>query len=432
MTRFLLALSEQDADVALESRSYKEVFLWSRSARSSFAGGVSPYLETLGSVNIRNVDLVRIALGVLAADRSALREGRGSSWNDRQLELTVQVTEPSVWTGVAAELGQLVGFLSGDHWTFTFAQAPDDDTKARPPDVAHTRTVLLSGGADSAVGALMSALQLDDDTSQALVSQYSANALSPIQQRIVKTIEGHVPKVGQAHHQVHLNRGSKRLDGSAYPDETSTRSRSLLFLALGLAVADRAGSPLWIAENGFASLNPPLGPDRRGSLSTHTTHPKFLHDLQALLARIGAHGQIENPFERLTKGQMFTLVAGEIGAKAASDYLSSTNSCSHTDARYSHAPSGSSCGVCFGCLVRRAAFAASKIPDQTTYLSNDASGKFTAFVQQKSIVEPMRDFALRGMRPRDIMSMSLPAGYPAKDALDLCQRGVTELRDFLA
>jgi hypothetical protein len=28
--------------------------------------------------------------------------------------------------------------------------------------------------------------------------------------------------------------------------------------------------------------------------------------------------------------------------------------------------------------------------------------------------------------------MSLPAGYPAKDALDLCQRGVTELRDFLA
>jgi hypothetical protein len=82
--------------------------------------------------------------------------------------------------------------------------------------------------------------------------------------------------------------------------------------------------------------------------------------------------------------------------------------------------------------VRRAAFAAASIRDRTDYLCDDSSGRFTNFVQQKSIVEPMRDFALRGIRPRDVMAISLPADYAATDALDLCRRGVQELRSLLS
>src|SRR5487761_850387 len=410
MTRCLLAISERDADAAITAASFDEVFLWSRSARSSFTGSLSPHLESLGPVNPRNVDLVRIALGVLAADRSVLREGGGASWNTRDLELTVQVDDPAAWSGVAGELAKLVGFLSGDRWVFTFIQAPADNVEPLPlEEVNYQRAVLLSGGADSAAGALISARQLDEGSSQALVSQYSSTALSPVQQGLVKAVGNYAPKVAQIHHQFHINRGSRRLDGSTFRDEPSTRSRSLLFLALGLAVADRAHAPLWIAENGFASLNPPLGADRRGALSTHTTHPRFLRDLQALIQRVGGHGPIENPFESLTKGEMFALVAKEVGTDAASEYLSATNSCSHTDARYSGAQPGSSCGVCFGCLVRRASFVAAGIPDRTEYLCNDTTGRFTTFVQQKSIVEPMRDFAMGGIRPRDVMAMSLPA-----------------------
>lgn len=433
MTRCFLAISEQDADAAISGGTFDEVFLWSRSAKSSFTGSLSPYLESLGQVNPRNVDLVRIALGVLASDRSVLREGGGASWNTRDLDLTVQVDDPIAWLSVADELAALVGFLSGDRWTFTFTQAPADSVEPLPlEEAAYQHTVLLSGGADSAAGALISARQLDDGGSQALVSQYSLTALSPVQQDLVKAVGGHAPKITQIHHQFHLNRGSRRLDRTTFRDERSTRSRSLLFLALGLAVAERANAPLWIAENGFASLNPPLGADRRGALSTHTTHPRFLRDLQTLVQRVGGHGQIENPFESLTKGEMFALVAKEVGTDAASEYLSATNSCSHTDARYSGAQPGSSCGVCFGCLVRRAAFAAAGIPDRTDYLCDDTTGRFTTFVQQKSIVEPMRDFAMRGIRPRDVMAMSLPAGYSATDALNLCQRGADELRSLLA
>lgn len=429
MTRLLLTLSESSADVALRDGNFDEVFLWTRNGRTTFTGGIDPHLASLGAVNPRNVDLVRIALGVLATDRSVHREAGGSSWNARDFDLTIEVTDPAIWALHAVQLSRTVGFLSGDNWAFSFTQAPAAEETGLPiEEQHHQRTVLLSGGADSAAGALLSAVELGGDHSQSLVSQYSSTAISPVQQGIVSAITELVPGIRQVHHQFHLHRGSRRLDDSPFRNETSTRSRSLLFLALGLAVAERAGSTLWIAENGFASLNPPLGPDRRGSLSTHTTHPRFLRELSALMQSVGGHGLIENPFEMLTKGEMFRRVADAVGFDAASTYLSSTNSCSHTDARYSGAPTGSSCGVCFGCLVRRAAFTASGIPDTTTYLSEDTSGSYSTFIGQKSIVEPLRDFVDRGIRPRDVMAMSLPEGYPAQDALALSQRGVNELQ----
>lgn len=430
MTRLLFAISETDADTALQDGAFDEVFLWTRSGRSSFVGSLDPYLSKLGAVNPRNVDLVRIALAVLASDRSVLREGGGSSWNTREFDLSVQVADPDAWASHTGQLARAVGFLSGDRWAFEFLPAPPADEAALPiEEQHHDRTVLLSGGADSAAGAVLSAVELDEGHTQALVSQYSSTAISPVQQGLVTAITGLLPGTQQVHHQFHLHRRSRRLDGTSFRSESSTRSRSLLFLALGLAVAERAGSPLWIAENGFASLNPPLGPDRRGSLSTHTTHPRFLWELADVVQGVGGHGQIENPFEALTKGEMFRRVADAIGVDAASTYLSATNSCSHTDARFSGVI-GASCGVCFGCLVRRAAFTAAGIPDKTTYLADDTTGRFEDFVKQKSIFEPMRDFVDRGIRARDVMAMSLPQGYAAQDALALSQRGVEELRSL--
>src|SRR5690349_2067136 len=111
MTRCYLVISEKDAEEANSAGSFDEVFLWSRSGKSSFTGSLSPDLQTLGPVNPYNVDLVRLALGVLAADRSVLRERGGSNWNTREFELTVQVNDPDAWTNVSGELAALVGFL---------------------------------------------------------------------------------------------------------------------------------------------------------------------------------------------------------------------------------------------------------------------------------------------------------------------------------
>lgn len=432
MTRILLTISEAAANAAQQSGDFDETFLWTKNGRSTFVGSADPHLSDLGAVNPLNIDLVRIALAVLGADRSVLREGRGSSWNARDFDITVEVNDPLAWTEHSEQLSRLAGFLSGDNWVFQFVQAAARDKEVLPiTEQQFDRTVLLSGGADSAAGALLSAIELGEGRALALVSQFSSTALSPIQRNIASAIEGLVPGVQQVHRQFRIHRGSKRLDGTSFKDEPSSRSRSLLFLALGLAVAERANSKLWIPENGFASLNPPLGADRRGSLSTRTTHPRFLRDVSALMRSIGGHGEIENPFEGVTKGEMFQRVATAVGTDVASVFLSATNSCSHTDARYSGARAGSSCGVCFGCLVRKSSFNASGVPDRTNYLVDDTSNRFRVFVKQKSIVEPMRDFARRGIHPRDVMTMSLPQDYAAKDALALCERGIEELRSLL-
>src|SRR5262249_51932596 len=156
---------------------------------------------------------------------------------------------------------------------------------------------------------------------------------APIQRHVAEEVERLLPGPGQEHVAVHLARRTTRFDGSKWPTEPSSRSRSLLFLALGLAVASIHGVPLWIPENGFASINPPLGSERLGSLSTRTTHPTFLQGLTAALAKVGAHSAIENPFAGSTKGEMFQMAAGLVGADAASKFLISTHSCGLTGQR---------------------------------------------------------------------------------------------------
>lgn len=429
MTDFLLTIDEKTANSAV---GYDEIFLWTRTGKSTFTGTLSPHLPSLGRVRQENIDFVRIALAIFSADRSVRRQARGSDWNDRDFRLTIEVGDPGAWQKYAGELAETVGFLTGDRWSFRFTQAAiAPAVELELDEVTPAATVLLSGGADSAAGALLTALSLDKGATLQLVSHFSATCISPFQRDLAKRIKAAAPDITIAPRQTNLNRTTKRLNATNFKSEPSSRSRSLLFLSLGLASAERSGQPLLIPENGFASLNPPLGPERRGSLSTHTTHPRFLADLQDVLTKVGAHGLIENPFQYLTKGQMFSRVAEKIGKERASEYLGATNSCSHTDARYSGVAPGSSCGVCFGCIVRRASFNAAGLSDPTQYLSNDPGGRYARFVQNKSIIEAMYDFASVDPKPRMVMKMSLPSSYPPAEALSLCRAGVEELRTFL-
>jgi len=428
VNRFLVAVAESTASQAAEDDRFDEILLWTLDAPSTFMGAVDPYLKQIGNINPVNLDLARVAAGVLAADRSVPRRWGGSDWNARTFEITVQVAEPERWSAAVDDLNALISFLSGDHWTIQFIQAPECPDAALAVPQTGQRALLFSGGADSAAGALVSAIDMGPGSSQTLVSHYGPSFLAPLQRRLLGNLRTLAPNRTIQHVQVHLNRGSQRLDGTRFHDEPSTRSRSLLFIALGLAVADSMGTQLWIAENGFASLNPPLGADRRGSLSTRTTHPWYLFHLQELITRLGGHADLTNPFRDLTKGEMFREVSARIGPDAAAPFLSESNSCAHTHARFLKAPAGSSCGVCFGCLVRRAAFIAADIADQTHYLCLDTTGRYDTFIAGVSIVEQMRDFVARGVTPTSVMAMSLPDGYSASAALDLGQRGVEELK----
>lgn len=426
MPHFTLRMSA--ADVVPTSEAVSS-FYWLNDHRSTFTTGVGPSLGALGPVPALNIDVVRIAVAAFAADRSVLREGQGSNWNQRHLALTIPVSDPGVWTTVADELAGVLGFLSGDRWTlaFTQEQAPEEAVALLHTGDAPKRVVLLSGGADSAIGGLYSRSILSPDDRHILLSHFNNTMLAPIQRRIASEITRMLPGPTQEHVVVHLGRGSQRINGTTYPSEPTSRSRSLLFLALGLAVAAPHQVPLWIPENGFASLNPPLGPERLGSLSTRTTHPTFLQNLSAVLTKTGAHAVIENPFESSTKGEMFQRVVDLVGANEASGFLSGTHSCALTGQRAHHISAEVPCGICFGCVLRRASFAASGVADATTYIAPSSDPAVQTWLDGKSVEQPVRNFIRRGVRARDVATLSLPADYAIRDALDLCRRGIVEL-----
>lgn len=409
----------------------KTSFYWLTGRGSSFTTGLGPNLGTLGPVPPLSIDLVRVAVTVYAADRSVNRTARGSDWNQRSIDLTVPVSDSSAWGSIASDLEGVIGFLTGDRWALSFNEDPAPAETVALKTTASKRVVLLSGGADSAIGALESRADLADDGEHTLLSHFSASTVAPIQRRIVEQVGALIPGQQQQHLQIHLSRNKHRLDGTNYASEPSSRSRSLLFLALGLAVAAVDGVPLWIPENGFASLNPPLGPERRGSLSTRTTHPAFLEGLTSVLSRIGAHGVIENPFASRTKGEMFARATEIIGADNAAALLSTSNSCAHTGQRNFGISPAIACGVCFGCVVRRASFHASGLEDTTTYITAGNNTGLQAWLDSISVEAAVRSFVARGVRQRDLIAMSLPTSYPVAQALDLCRRGTSELAGLL-
>ena len=134
----------------------------------------------------------------------------------------------------------------------------------------------------------------------------------------------------------------------------SLRSRSLLYLALGLTAAGSFGAatPLIIPENGWISLNPPLTLNRLGSLSTRTTHPYFLEQLTGLWREAGLSTPLVNPYQELTKGEMVRGCRNREGLRRL--FPLSVSCARPVVSRWQRGPAGA-CGYCYPCLMRRAA-----------------------------------------------------------------------------
>jgi hypothetical protein len=204
----------------------------------------------------------------------------------------------------------------------------------------------------------------------------------------------------------------------------------LLFIALGVAAASVRGGELAIPENGFASLNVPLGGERRGALSTRTTHPAFLDGLGGLLEEVGLTTPIGNPFSEMTKGQLFAQVKDILGGPKAGELLSQSHSCAKSNMwRYGLSPVGH-CGVCFGCLVRRGAFKTAKLPDSTEYANEVLTGKHRQrFFRgtRLAVYESVRYAVDSGISEKEVLAIGLPARVKIDSATALVNAGLAEL-----
>ncbi|HVA10177.1 MAG TPA: hypothetical protein VNG12_25965, partial [Acidimicrobiales bacterium] len=135
-------------------------------------------------------------------------------------------------------------------------------------------------------------------------------------------------------------------------------------------------------------------------------------------------------FARSTKGEMYQRVIDLVGPDEASAFLSATHSCALTGQRAHHISAEVPCGICFGCVLRRASFTASGVTDTTDYIAPSSDPVVQKWLDGKSVEQPVRNFIRRGVSGRDLATLGLPSNYPLRDALDLCQRGIEELRSL--
>jgi hypothetical protein len=384
---------------------------------------IGPRLEELGPVGDLYIDFVRLGALVYLVDRTTVR----NMAFERELKLTIPVSDPDRWNAETEALEELLHLLSADYWRLEFVRGRNPRKRQAAESHTSDLVLLFSGGADSLSGALVPKAR---GMTPLLVSHWDFSLVGGAQNRVASELtrlQGEDP----LRVTVRLGRKKRQLgSGRRFRKEGSSRSRSLLFLSLGFAVASINRSDLWMAENGFASLNVPLTGERKAALSTRTTHPGFLAGLKAALGRIGMSVPLSNPFESLTKGEVFALVKDEIGPKEASRVLSASHSCAKPD-RGSDFSGDDHCGLCFGCLVRRAAFLASDLPDETLYIEEELRGDPKREERWgddwRATYESVRARVVRGVNEADILALGLPDDYDFDSALRVAKTGLQEL-----
>jgi 7-cyano-7-deazaguanine synthase in queuosine biosynthesis len=282
------------------------------------------------------------ALGVWAADKLLPRREAPDAWTR---EIVLHLPTPASWGSLTPALVGLLNFLTGDGWTLKprSAKIALGFQASWPQPWRPEAVALFSGGLDSLVGAID---LLEQGRRLVLVSHYDFGQLASLQQGLAATLKTHYGP-DQVHHL------GIRVQFPEAP-ELSLRSRSLLFLALGLATAAAFGdgTPLFMPENGWVSLNPPLTGSRLGAYSTRTTHPHFLTQLSAWWERVGLNHPLTNPYQDRTKGELLLTCRN---LPLLQELFPRTISCARpVVARWQRRPAGA-CGYCYPCLLRRAA-----------------------------------------------------------------------------
>jgi 7-cyano-7-deazaguanine synthase in queuosine biosynthesis len=337
-----------------------DVVLYGRADRPTRGSAGAAIKDEIVRCNLhptpRAWDFLSLALAVTAADLAGHRTASPDGWT-REFELEVAVADPVFWNKQRELIRHLLGFLTTDIWNVSFiigGFSPKPSSKPfLPPEDCVS---LLSGGLDSFIGNL----DLVASGKRPFAVSQTVRGDAENQCTFAKVIGA-----GLRHLQMNHN-----ADVPKPETPSSQRARSLIFIAYGILAATtlkqyHAGKDvtLYVCENGFISINPPLTEMRLGSLSTRTTHPVFFSLIQRLLDIAGLRVRIENPYQLKTKGEM---LRDCVDKKILIAHSTETTSCGrYLQYGYKH------CGRCVPCLVRRAAFRTAGMNDTTEYVYKD-------------------------------------------------------------
>jgi len=334
--------------------------------------------------SVQTWDFAVIASAVAATDKAILRSDSPDGWT-RMIDLRVSLAAPAAWNAKRSELEEMLRFLTGDFWSLQFRSGGMKPPKATKSKKRNADCVcLLSGGIDSLVGAI----DLTADGKSPLFVSQVVRGDRRTQTKFASALGG-----ADRHFQWSF---AVRFPGTS---EKSTRARSIIFFAFAALAASALRSTkkrpveIVVPENGFISLNVPLGPGRLGSLSTKTTHSVYMSAIQEIWDAVGIQARLVFPYQDRTKGELLRKCADR--RKLASLVGSSTSCGKYQRHNLTH------CGECIPCLVRRAAFLKAKMRDTTAkgYLrdklvhseSKDVAAAAAAYLRYRD--EGIRRFA---------------------------------------
>lgn len=297
-------------------------------------------------------DFLEVACAIFFADSSFPRGGEtrpemGAGWR-RHFHITIPVQVLDRWSDAAVlnALTDVAAFLTEDTFTFKFvARHPTIgrqkllDFGSKGINFKAEEVILFSGGLDSFAGALEALSTTQGNV--LLVSHRPAPKVMPRQDRLAAYLMNRFPNRLK-----HVKVDAHRIATQAR--DTTQRSRTLLFAALGQAVAQSFGAgKVSFYENGIVSQNFPISSQVVGTMATRTTHPLALHKLNVLLALLRPEAPpIRNGYAWLTK----TEVVQRIAQHGAADQIRKAVSCTSIIDQTTIHPH---CGICSQCLDRR-------------------------------------------------------------------------------
>ncbi len=178
--------------------------------------------------------------------------------------------------------------------------------------------MLFSGGIDSLAGAVETLVQTSRRI--ALVSHRSAPKILPHQTALAAELQRRFPG------RVFPMRVYAARTKSGDANETTQRSRSFLYAALGFAAATLFGiDRIRFCENGVVSIHLPLSRQVIGTMATRTTHPLSVRLLRQFLSLVAEKPlNLANPFIWKTKTDVFE----SLKRNQAADLVRKTVSCS--------------------------------------------------------------------------------------------------------
>jgi len=366
-----------------------EILVEQKPARNVlFSNGLSVFEITIPEINVRQylhipfadfhryfgasegvaADLVVVAGICYIVDQLVARSLFPDNWT-RELFLKIPAKKPERWQSISETLASALRFLTGDVWAFSFIPRLERIYHHRHRRLKRKRlypakaVCLFSGGLDSFVGAV-DFLETHSEPLM-LVGHYDLGVNARVAQaKLAGQLRREYPmqlnlfqaRVGRVQG-ISAHTGIFSQVRNPAKKERTFRSRSIVFLALGLYVAqqfDSSGSlPLFVPENGFIALNPPLTDSRIGSCSTRTAHPYFIQQFQAVVGELGIKNIVYNPLLEKTKGEV---LAQTKNPALVHDSVQDTISCAHPTRRQGWIRrEASHCGYCVPCLFRRAA-----------------------------------------------------------------------------